>query len=142
MAPFENTLRQLAALGGHPAFPDGSPVPLIQAQGYRPKGDFSAIDAMLANEANEDSKSRASQQRFISKILPGVENPGAGYRVTLQHRIEEFLKLDTAKTSVICVTSGTNAIRAMLKGVRASEDSNVRNEVIVPGPPWGRLSKP
>ncbi|KAF9773491.1 hypothetical protein IL306_008681 [Fusarium sp. DS 682] len=112
MAPVKNTFHQLAALGGHPAFPRGSPVPLIQAQGYRPKGDFSAVDAMLANEANEDSMSRASQQRFVSKILPG---------------------LDTAKTSVICVTSGTNAIRAVLKGVRASDDSNVRNEVIVPG---------
>ncbi|KAK4068625.1 uncharacterized protein Triagg1_7273 [Trichoderma aggressivum f. europaeum] len=131
-SPVQSTHRQLAILGGYPAFPPGSSVPLIQVQGYRPKGDSSAVDAVLANEANEDSKSRPSQQRFVSKILPGVGEPGASYRVTLQSRIGEFLKLDTANTSVICVTSGTNAIRAVLKGVHAKGDSEDCKEVIVP----------
>lgn len=132
MAPVASTLRHLAILGGSPAFPHVSPVPLISPRGYRPKGDFSAVDAILANEASDESKIRASKQRFVSKVVPGVENASVGYRIPLQRRIGDFLAIDNADTSVICVTSGTNALRAVLKGVRAINGSNNRNDVIVP----------
>ena len=66
----------LAVLGGAPAFPPGNPVPLIRPQGYSPRGDFSVIDAIIANAANEDTRARPSQQRFVAKILPGVAGPG------------------------------------------------------------------
>ncbi|KAF9269966.1 hypothetical protein L218DRAFT_4584 [Marasmius fiardii PR-910] len=132
MPPVASTLRQLAMLGGPPAFPPSEPVPLINVRGYRPRGDFTAVDAMLANEANKQSKTRASNQRFVAKILPGVENPGASYRVTLQRRLGEFMSLDPDEISVICVTSGTNALRVVLKGVRAVAKSNEHDEVIVP----------
>ena len=132
MAPFASTLHQFAVLGGRPAFPPGDPVPLIHAQGYRPKGDFTAVDAIHANEPNDGSTPRASRQRFIAKILPGVEGPGPSFRITLQHRIGTFLNLDANKTSVICVSSGTNALRVVLKGVREVISNTNCNEVIVP----------
>lgn len=133
MATVANALRQLAVLGGPSAFPSGNPVPLISPKGFCPTGDWSAVDAILANEASDDSKAHASHQRFVSKLLPGVGLAGLGHRLLLQQRIGEFLKLDSANTSVICVTSGTNALRALLKAVRGfngADDS--RNEVIVP----------
>ena len=133
MAAAANALRQLAALGGTPAFPPGNPVPLIFPKGIRPTGDWSPVDAILANEASDDSKARASQQRFVSKHALGAGLAGPGYRLLLQRRIGEFLKLDSADTSVICVTSRTNALRAVLKTVRASHMvGGPRNEVIVP----------
>ncbi|KAH6855722.1 pyridoxal phosphate-dependent transferase [Chaetomium sp. MPI-CAGE-AT-0009] len=133
MATVSNALRQLAVLGATSAFPPGNPMPLISPKGFRPMGDWSAVDAILANEASDDSKARASQQRFVSKLVPGVGLAGLGHRLLLQQRIGEFLKLDSAHTSVICVTSGTNALRALLKAVRASNGANdSRNEVIVP----------
>lgn len=132
MFPVASTLRQLAVLGGRPAFPPGHPIPLIHAVGYRPKGDFSPVDAILANQENDDSAVRPSQQRFVAKILPGVGNPGPSYRLTLQGRIGEFLDIDPVKASVILVTSGTVALRAVLKGVRATNGPDGPNEVIVP----------
>ncbi|KAF9872940.1 hypothetical protein CkaCkLH20_09450 [Colletotrichum karsti] len=126
------SVRQLAILGGHPAFSPCDPVPLISPQGYRPKGDYSAVDAILANKACEDSTTRASKQRFVSKLLPGVGNSSLGYRIPLQRRIGDFLELDLNKTSVLCVTSGTNALRAVLKGIRATYGHTQRNEVIIP----------
>ncbi|KAI9826024.1 MAG: hypothetical protein M1826_006822 [Phylliscum demangeonii] len=132
MSPVESTLRQLAVLGGQPKFPPGHPVPLIRPQGYRPKGDYSAVDAVLANDNTDDSAVRASQQRFVAKILPGVGSPGHSYRVTLQNRVGEFLELDPIKSSVVCTTSGTAALRAVLKGVRVACGSDGRDEVIVP----------
>ena len=133
MAPIASTLGQLAVLGGPSAFPPSEPVPLIHTQGYRPKGDFSAVDMILLNKPNEESKARASQQRFVAKILPGVESPGLSFRVTLQQCIGDFLNLDLNKTSVICVSSGTNALRAVLKGIRTAVGrSSNRNEIIVP----------
>src|ERR1700744_4440773 len=118
MASITNTIRQLAVLGGRPTF-HGDAVPLIRTQGYRPQGDFSAVDAILVKAPNEDSMSRASRQRFVSKILPDVESPGPSFRVSLQRRIGDFLQLDPNKTSVICMSSGTTALRAVLKSVRA-----------------------
>ncbi|KAG8988225.1 hypothetical protein FRB93_004172 [Tulasnella sp. JGI-2019a] len=132
MPPVSSTLRQLAMLGSHPAFPPGHPLPLIYPAGYRPKGDFSAVDAILANQENDDSATRPSQQRFVAKNLPGVGNPGPSYRVTLQNRIGEFLGIDPITTSVICVSSSTTTLRALLKGVRATDGADGRNEVIVP----------
>lgn len=132
MTTITTPVRELAILGGHPAFSPKRPVPLISPQGYRPKGDYSAVDAILGNEACENSVTRASKQRFLSKVVPGVEKPGPGYRIPLQHRIGDFLELDLTKTSVFCVTSGTNALRAVLKGVRAVNGLNHRDEVIVP----------
>ncbi|KAK8036884.1 hypothetical protein PG994_015381 [Apiospora phragmitis] len=93
MAPVESTIRQLAVLGGHPAFPPGNPLPLISTQGNRPEGDFNAVDMILANTPNENFKARASQQRFVAKILPGAESPGPSFRVMLQQRIADFLNL-------------------------------------------------
>ena len=139
--------QQLAALGGCPAFPPGHPVPLVDCQGYRPKSDFSPVDAILANEGNGDSAIRPSRQRLaVAENLPGVGSAGPSYRVTLQNRIGEFLEIkeiekkESAVTcvTVTCVTSGTTALRAVLKGVRAADGSNGRNmrngrdEVIVP----------
>lgn len=134
MAAVASTPHQLAVLGGKPAFPTGKPVALIYTQGHDPKGDFGVVDAILGNEPNEESKRRASQQRFVAKILPGVEDAGVSFRAQLQGRIGDYLGLDPGKTSVVCVTSGTNALRAVLRAVRAtqgSEEAN-NNEVIVP----------
>ena len=83
MAAATNALRQLAALGGTPAFLPGNPVPLISPQGIRPIGDWSSVDAILANEASDDLKAHASQQRFVSKHVPGVGLAGPGYRLLL-----------------------------------------------------------
>lgn len=132
MAPTTSSIPQLAVLGGRPAFPDGSPVPLIRFQGERVKGDFSAVDAIFANQANGILMGGASQQRVVAKILPGVGSPGPNHRVTLQTRIQEFLELDSAEMSVICVSSGTNALRAVLKSVRATDGPDLWKEVIVP----------
>ncbi|KAH8979346.1 hypothetical protein EDB92DRAFT_1904988 [Lactarius akahatsu] len=132
MSPVASTLRQLAVLGGPPAFPGGHPVPLIHPVGYRPKGDFSAVDAILANQENEDSAARPSQQRFVAKNLPGVGNPGPSYRATLQDRVGEFLDVDPVKTSVIAVSSGTVALRAVLKHIRGVNGDDGPGEVIVP----------
>lgn len=96
---------------------------------------FSIVDAILGNEPNEESKSRASQQRFVAKILPGVEEgAGVSFRTQLQNRIGDFLGLNPDKSSVFCVTSGTNAIRAVLGAFRAMQrqDKTQKNEVIIP----------
>ncbi|KAL8377069.1 hypothetical protein RB595_007961 [Gaeumannomyces hyphopodioides] len=131
MAPVSSTLRQLAVLGACPAFPPGNPVPLIKTQGNRPKGDFNAVDMILANNSNEDSKGHASRQRFVAKILPGVERPGLSFRVMLQRRIGDFLDLGDYM-SVVCVSSGTHTLRAALKGIRAAVGAaSDRNEIIV-----------
>lgn len=133
MTSHERIIHRLAVLGGCPAFPPDSPVPLIHPQGFYPSDDFSAVNAILANEPSEESRARASQQRFVAKLLPGVESPGSSFRATLQRRIANLLNLDTTETSVICVSSGTNALRAVLKGIRAAAGrSNDCNEVIVP----------
>ena len=60
--------------------------------------------------------------------------PGLSYRVALQERIGQFLELDPATTSVICVSSGTNALRAVLRGLCAADQAGHghRDEVIVP----------
>jgi hypothetical protein len=71
MSPNKSTLGQLTALGGQPKFPPSHSVPLIRPKGYRLIGNYSAVDAVLANNNNEDSAVRASQQRFVAKILPG-----------------------------------------------------------------------
>ncbi|KAK8144852.1 hypothetical protein G3M48_005242 [Beauveria asiatica] len=132
MVPVASTLGQLAVLGGPPKFPSGDPVPLIHTQGNRPKGDFGSVDMILANIPNQDSKGHASQQRFVAKILPGVEGPGLSFRAMLQRRVGETLNLNHG-TSVICVSSGTNALRAVLKGVRAAVGgTSNRSEIIVP----------
>ncbi|KID83857.1 DegT/DnrJ/EryC1/StrS aminotransferase, partial [Metarhizium majus ARSEF 297] len=135
MAAIANASHQLAILGGKPAFSAGNPVPLIHPQGYGPKGDFSVIDAIFRNETNEESVGRASRQRFVAKVLPGIEGSGLGFRAQLQARIGDFLEIDFDKTSVICVTSGTNALRSVLKAVRppwATTASINDSEVIVP----------
>lgn len=85
---------QLAVLGGKSAFPAGESIPLICPQGYGYQGEFSAVDAILRNEPNEESKARASQQRFVTKVLPGVEASSLGFRAQLQARIGNFLELD------------------------------------------------
>ncbi|KAH8847100.1 hypothetical protein MCOR01_000543 [Pyricularia oryzae] len=93
------------------------------------------VDAILGNEPNEESKSRASQQRFVAKILPGVEEgAGVSFRTQLQNRIGDFFGLNPDKSLVFCVTSGTNAIRAVLGAFRAMQrqDKTQKNEVIIP----------
>lgn len=45
------------------------------SRGQLCQGDFSAVDIIPANNPNEKTKSRASQQRLVAKILPRVENP-------------------------------------------------------------------
>lgn len=54
------------------------------------------------------------------------------YRSDLQRRVTEYRGLDAGTTSVVCVTSGTNALRAALKAVKADGRSKARIEVIVP----------
>lgn len=49
-----------------------------------------------------------------------------------EDRVGDFLDLDPINTSVVCTTSGTVALRAVLKGVRIACGSDGRNEVIVP----------
>ncbi|KAI0503172.1 hypothetical protein F5B22DRAFT_652318 [Xylaria bambusicola] len=120
MYPPGSTSRQLALLGGLPAFPVNYPVPLIYLGGYRPKGDFSAVHGILSSTGNEDSKKRASQQLYVAKILPGVETPGLSFRATLQDRIKHFLELGP-ETSVICVTSGFDALRVVLRSIEARD---------------------
>ncbi|KAH9204639.1 pyridoxal phosphate-dependent transferase [Leptodontidium sp. 2 PMI_412] len=131
MAPVGNTPLQLAVLGGRPAFPPSAPVPLIYTLGYCPKGDFTAVYAIIGNEPNEDSKACASQQRFIAKILPGVGSLGTSYWVALQSRIQEFLKVDPDKTSVICVSSGTNALRAFLEVIVPQTTAGATVEAVI-----------
>jgi hypothetical protein len=139
MAPVSSTLRQLAVLGGPPAFSAGDPVPLIYTHGNRPKGDFNVVDKILANNPNKESKGRASQQRFVAKILPGVESPVPSFRAMLQHRIGDYLNLDH-EMSVICISSGTNALRAAPKSVHASVGGATGTRSFYLRPQLGRLS--
>jgi hypothetical protein len=94
MSPNKSTLGQLTALGGQPKLPPSHTVPLIHPKCYRPIGNYSAVDAVLANNNNKDSAVRASQQQFVAKILPGVGSPSHSYWLTLQDRVGEFLDLD------------------------------------------------
>ncbi|KAK4148510.1 pyridoxal phosphate-dependent transferase [Chaetomidium leptoderma] len=99
MATAANALRQLAALGGTSAFLPSNPVPLISPKGFYPRGDWSTVDAILANGASDHSNAHP------------IGLAGSGYRLLL----------------------GTNALRALLKAVRASNAAgDLRNEVIVP----------
>ncbi|CUS11818.1 unnamed protein product [Tuber aestivum] len=89
MAPVGSTLRQLAVLGGHLAFSSSAPVPLIHTQGYRPKGDFTAVDAILGNEPNDDSKARANDASAHSKVLvPRNYLPQHG--ISIDEFLEQF----------------------------------------------------
>ena len=108
MPPVATTVRDLAVLGVRPAFPLGNPVALIHPIGYYHRGDFGAVNAILGNTINQESNTCASQQRFVAKILPGVESSRSTFRAMLQDCIEDLLGLDTDKTSVVCVTSGTD----------------------------------
>jgi hypothetical protein len=132
MENIASTSPQLAVLGGRPAFPDDAQVPLIDFRTDQHLPDFSASDAILHNWDIGDATFGASRQRVVAKILPGVGGPGISFRNTLQDRIHEFLGLDSAETSVLCVSSGTNALRAVLKWVRTTDDSGARNEIVVP----------
>ena len=67
---------------------------------------------------------------MVAKILPGVGGFGPSHRSSLQRRIGEYLQLDTEV--VICVSSGTNALRAVLKGLCADHRFGSHKEVIVP----------
>ena len=96
-------------------------------QGYVSIDDFGKVDAMLANMKN--GTFTASQQRLIAKQLPGVGNQSrASYREMLQSLIGQFLDINPMETSVIATTSGTAALRAVLKSVHWDPGS----EVIVP----------
>ncbi|KAL7919361.1 pyridoxal phosphate-dependent transferase [Trichoderma austrokoningii] len=108
MSPVQSNLGQLAVLGGYPVFPPGSTVPLIQVQGYRPKGDLSAVDAMLANEANEDSKARPSAlfPRFFRELETPVRataslyNAGVGAKDGSNNRKEVIVPRTTIGATI------------------------------------------
>ncbi|KAL7963204.1 hypothetical protein V8C34DRAFT_300525 [Trichoderma compactum] len=88
MSPVQNTPRQLAILGGYPAFPPGSSVPLIQVRGHRPKGDFSAVDAVLANEANEELQGPGVHAKDDSEDCKEVIVPATTVGATIEAVIE------------------------------------------------------
>lgn len=134
MAAVVSIDHELAVLHGKPAFSAGTPVPLIYTQGHGSKGDFSIVDAILANEPSTGSQVRASQQRFVAKILPGVQDVSVSFRAQLQGRIRDYLGLNPEKSSVVCVTSGTNALRAVLRAICGIQGQEVtdKTEVIVP----------
>jgi len=118
-----------AALGGAPTFPPSNPVPQINPSGYGYVGEHSAVDSILRNEPNLEPTRLTSKQRYVSR---GVAKVRTSYRSDLQRRVTEFLDLDAGTTSVVCVTSGTNALRAALKAVIADDRPGSRNEIIVP----------
>jgi hypothetical protein len=132
METIASTSPQLVVLGGRAAFPDDAQVPWVDFRTYQHPSDFSAGDAILHNWNTVDATFGASRQRVVAKLLPGVGGPSISFRNTLQDRIHEFLGLDSAETSVLCVSSETNALRAVLKWVRTTNDSGTRNEIIVP----------
>lgn len=121
--------RRLAVLGGAPAFRSSNPVPQIFPSGYGYVGEHSVVTSILRNEPSPGSMLLSSRQRYVSK---GVCGAGSGHRSDLQRRLTEFLGLDAGTTSVICVTSGTHALRGALKAVLADSGAKSRNEVIVP----------
>ena len=104
-------------------------MPLIHPAVYDPRGDYNALNAIFGNAVNQDSKTHASQRRYVAKSLPGVETPGSSWRATLQDHIGDFLGLDTDETSMIYVTSGTDALEAVLRAVRATQGADKGNEV-------------
>ena len=64
--------------------------------------------------------------------MKGAAKEQQSFRVALQHRIADFLGLNVEERAVVCVTSGTNALRAALKVAIGPHRSSTRNEVIVP----------
>ncbi|KAF8859557.1 hypothetical protein BDZ45DRAFT_673299 [Acephala macrosclerotiorum] len=118
----------LAVLGGTPAFPPSHPVPQILPSGYGYPGDYDAVHSIIRNEPSLKQMYLPSRQRFVVKDTNAQES----YRASLQRRIADLLGLDTDTTAVLCLTSGTNALRAALKAVAADNRSEIRNEVIVP----------
>lgn len=119
----------LAILGGAPAFSPNKPVPQIYPSGFGRAGEHSAVDAILANEASPGSVQLSNRQRFVSKALAGA---APGFRAILESRLAEFLDLDVKTTSVICLSKGTNALRAALKALLFDNDPTARNEIIMP----------
>ncbi|KAK0230425.1 hypothetical protein IW262DRAFT_401294 [Armillaria fumosa] len=128
MSLYVNSHR-LAILGGTPAFPPGKPVPQIYPSGFGHAGEDSSVDAILANKSSPGSVKLANRQRFVSKALAGA---GLSYRSILERRLAEYLALNAGTTSVICVSKGTNALRAALKTLLVDNDLTARNEVIMP----------
>lgn len=125
-----STPRKLAILGGAPLFEADSPVPQIFPSGVGHRGEHGAIASILANEPTSASVLEASRQRTISKSVMDTREPS--YRLALQRRLSERLRLNMDATSVICLTSGTHALRAALKAVLPEGPSPTRNEIIVP----------
>lgn len=125
-----NRVNPPAILGGAPAFPSSNPVPQIFPSGYGYVGEHSAVHSILRNEPNLEPTRFPSRQRYLSR--GGVAKARTSYRLDLQRRVTEFLGLDAGTKSVLCVTSGTNALRVALKAVTADHQSEARNEIIVP----------
>lgn len=121
--------RPLAILGGPPAFRSSNPVPQILPSGYGNLGEHGAVDAILGNEPSPGSKLLANRQRYIAKSLSGST---PNHRSKLQNRLAEVLGVDTATTSVICLSKGTHTIRGALKALLPGNGPKTRDEVILP----------
>lgn len=117
-----------AVLGGIPTFSTSNYVPQIFPSGYSFVGEYNTINSILCNEPNLEPTRLSSRQRYVSR--GAVKTPS--YRSDLQGRVAECLGLDAYNISVICVTSGTNALRAALKAVIADGRTEACNKVIVP----------
>jgi hypothetical protein len=121
-------------LGGAPTFPPSNPVPQIFPSGYGYVEEYNAVISILRNEPNPEPTRISSRQRYV---LSGTVKPGTSYRSDLQRRVTEFLDLDANTTSVVCVTTGMNALRAALKLSSLTVDQMLatRSSCLQPPPP-------
>jgi len=85
-------------------------------------------DSILRNEPTLEPSRISSRHK---RVVEGAVAAQSSYRSGLQRRITEFLGLDAGTKSGVCVTSGTNAVRAALKVAIGVDRSATHNEVIV-----------
>ncbi|KAL9129385.1 MAG: hypothetical protein Q9217_002149 [Psora testacea] len=109
-------------------------VSLRKSPSPRSSGRRSSTSAKKPRTANFPIQATAIQRAFpAGSVLRQEGSPGPEQATSnLQRSVTKFLGLDAGTTSVIYVTSGTNALRAALKAVIADGRSEARNEIIVP----------
>ena len=111
-----------------PTFPFDNPVSQIYPSGHGDVEEYSSVNSILRNDHDQNLPVPPVRQCYV---IRGA-NEERSHRSNLQRRISIALDLDDATTSVICVTSGTNALRAALKAVFGDDRVENRDEIIVP----------
>jgi dTDP-4-amino-4,6-dideoxygalactose transaminase len=86
------------------------------------------METILQNDFELVPTLASSLQRFVSKDAHAEKS----FRSDLQARIAEFLDVVTSETTITCMSSGTNALRAALKVVFEDQRTPLQNEIIMP----------